>query len=189
MEISKKLALSLVIGLLVSFVIAQPVDNQSDRQGGRMGGPGGQMGFFDPARMTEMIITRSTTGIPMTAEESKVIVPKIKVLMDLRFNSPRELQTYRDALSEALKQTGNDKAVKLALDKFKAKCQEIKKKTDAAEADLKSVLTIRQEAELSIRGIISNGVPMGGGMGMGARPNAWNRDNRSGNRMGPNNNN
>jgi Spy/CpxP family protein refolding chaperone len=158
----KVLVSCLVISLFVGVVLVMAQEQPPPPPGGGRN--------FDPAQMQARMLERSTTNLKLTAEESKVIMPKIEALMNYRFSSMQELQPLRQDLRDLVDSgKATDKAIKQVLDKFKAKATEIKKKTEDMENGLKAVLTVQQEAQLTLNGIITNGVAggFGGGRGMG----------------------
>jgi Spy/CpxP family protein refolding chaperone len=151
----KVLTSFLVISLFAAVVLVVAQEQPGNAR------PGG----FDPAQMQARALERSTTNVKLTAEESKVIIPKIEVLINYRFSSMQELQPLRQDLRDLVDSgKATDKTIKLQLDKIKSKAAEIKKKTDDMENGLKAVLTVQQEAQLTLNGVITNGV---GGMGFG----------------------
>jgi Spy/CpxP family protein refolding chaperone len=187
--LKKTVLASTLLAVLVSFsclAAAQEMGRPPEPPDG-----GGQRGstqnrpMFDRSRMNEWMLSRATSQMTLTANEAKVIVPKIKKIMDLRFSSMEELRPYQEKLQTSLEaKPVNDKAVKQNLDLLISKAKEIKKKTEAAEEDLKAVLSVRQEAQLVMSGIITEGVSgmgmMGGmGRGMGNRGPGSGMGNRS----------
>ena len=132
-------------------------------------------GNIDPTQMVQMMVDRATTNLGLTADEAQVIIPKIEKILKLRISSSQDIQPLQDDMMTLLNdsKTG-DRAIKVQLDKLKAKAADIKKATDAAEKELKDVVTIRQEAQLTMSGILSNGMGMmfGRGLGGGGRGGA-----------------
>lgn len=161
MKLAKKLSIAglcVVLGLATcGLVMAQ--NNGGGRAGGR--------GNFDPAQMQERMLDRATTDLNLSEAEAKIIVPKIQKVLAARFANGDDRRTLRDGLRDLLQDPkSSDKAIKQQLDKIKAAEAAVKKTTDAAEADLKSVLTVRQEAQLTEAGLI-NGIGGFGGFGGG----------------------
>ncbi len=169
--ISKSVIKSLLItGLMAVVVTCYSVAQDMGRppeppNGNSQSSNRGTRPMFDRSRMEEWSFTRATSQLTMTANESKVIAPKIKKIISLRSQAMEEIRPYQEKLQTALEaKPVNDKAVKQNLDLLISKGKEIKKKSEAAEEDLKAVLSVRQEAQLMISGIITEGI---GGMGMG----------------------
>ncbi|MCX7918049.1 MAG: hypothetical protein N3A72_00285 [bacterium] len=171
----KVLTSVLVVSLFIGVVLVMAQEPPPPPSETQRPGPGG----FDPAQFQARMIERSTTNVKLTADEAKVIMPKIEALISYRFSSMQELQPLRQDLRDLLESgKASDKAIKQALDRLKAKAAEIKKKTEELETNLKSVLTIQQEAQLTLNGVITQGLGMGG-MGFGgARGGFGGRGNR-----------
>lgn len=191
---TKVLVSWLVISLFIGVVLAiaqeepPPPPPSGNQQPGFSAGPGSR-GGFDPSRFQTRMLEMSTTNVKLTAEEAKVIMPKIEALYNYRFSSMQEIRPLRQDLQDLMESgKASDKAVKQVLDKIKTKAAELKKKSDELENSLKSVLTIQQEAQLTLNGVITNGVTgmgFGGGRMMGG-PGGF--GGRGGNRGGGNNN-
>lgn len=165
MKLAKKLSIAglcVVLGLTTcGIVMAQ---NNGGGRGGRGGGNGGG-GNFDPAAMQERQLDRATTNLGLSDAEAKVIVPKIQRLLSARFANLGDMTTLRNGLNDLVQdKKSSDSAVKKQLDKYKSKVNATKKSLEDAEADLKSVLSVKQEAELTLLGIINSA---GGGFGGG----------------------
>ncbi|MFB3895028.1 MAG: hypothetical protein ACE14V_01880 [bacterium] len=184
------LVISLFVGVVL--VMAQEEPPPPPPTGGNqqpaVGGPGGfgGRGGFDPSRFQTRMLEMSTTNVKLSAEEAKVIMPKIEALMNYRFSSMQEIQPLRQDLRDLMESgKASDKAIKQVLDKMKAKAAEIKKKTDELENNLRAVLTIQQEAQLTMNNVFSSGMGFGGGRGMGG-PGGFGggRGNRGGNNGG-----
>ncbi len=158
MKLAKKITmvgLCVVLGLTTCGIVMAQNDG---------GGRGGGRGNFDPAQMQARILDRATTDLGLSNAEAKIIVPKIEKVLSSRFSSFEDMRTLRDGLRDLLQDPkSSDKAVKQQLEKIKALNAQLKKTSEAAEADLKSVLSVRQEAQLTEAGIINGGA--GGGFG------------------------
>ena len=186
------LSLSLVL-ILSACAIAQ--DNQDNNAAGNRGNRGnrpnngGGFQMMSPERLQEMIMSRATSQMKLDADEAKVIVPKIVAILTLRFSSMQELNPVREELRTAV-ESSNQKQVKIKIDQLKAKSAALKKKMDAAEKDLESVITIEQQGQLILAGILTDGSSMGGmGFGGPGGPGRMGGGNRGpgGNRGGNNN--
>lgn len=154
----------LVMSILAIVVVFAQQENQPPPPPQRPGPGGG----FNPEQMQARMLERSTTNLKLTAEETKVIMPKIQAIISYRTSMMQELQPLRTDLQDLMSSgKASDKAIKQQLDKIKTKAAEIKKKTDAMENDLKAVLTVQQEAQLTLNGVITNGMAMGFGGGRG----------------------
>lgn len=145
--------------------------SQGQNNPNRQGGQG-----FNPEQMQERMIGRVTTDLKLTSDEARVVVPKIKKLMQIRFSSRQELMPLSEKLTEALKaDKPSTKQIKPILSEIKAKLQKIKTDTEVAEKDLKAVISIEQEARLTLAGILNEGAGMGGRGGFGGRGPGGNR--------------
>jgi hypothetical protein len=172
--------LCVVLGLTTcGIVMAQDNNGGGGGRGGRGGGGGGN---FDPAQMQARILDRATTDLGLKPEEATIIVPKIEKVLSSRFSSFDDMRTLRDGLRDLLQDPkSSDKAVKQQLDKIKALNAQLKKSSEAAEADLKAVLSVRQEAQLTEAGIINGGAGGGGFGGRGGRGGPGGGGGRGGN--------
>ena len=147
----------LITVLAIGFCQGQ---NNPNRQAGRMG--------FNSEQMQERMISWVTTDLKLTSDEAKVVVPKIKKLMQIRFSARQEMMSLGEKLAEVLKaDKPSAKQIKPILAQIKNKAQETKVQVEAAEKDLKAVITLEQEARLTLAGILNEGVGMGmmGGRG------------------------
>ena len=172
------MSLCVAVSVMGTGLVYAQQDNTNNNRGGRSQGRRN----FDPARMQEFMLDRATTDLGLKADEAKVIVPKIQNIIKLRVSTMEEMRPLVDDLRSLLdSQKPSNRAIKQQLDKIKAKANDIKKRMDTAETDLKSVLTVKQEAELMLRGIVTNGVGIGGmGFGRGPGRGGFRGRNRSG---------
>jgi hypothetical protein len=143
--------------------------------GGGPGGPGGPGGNFDPAQFQQRMLdqTRETLNIT-NDEEWSAIEPLIQKVMDARRaaaqaggmgmrgfggrGGPGGAGAQSDAELESLQKLLTDQAptpqVNAALTKYRAAHKEKQAKLEAAQAALKSVLSIRQEAQAVVMGLL-----------------------------------
>lgn len=143
------------------------------RQGMGQRGPGGQ---FDPAQFTEMRLNRLKENIDIADDEWDVISPMIKAVMDAQMdmsrlqmrgfmgggrggrggfgggedNTPKEVKELQDSLDNK----ASADTVKAKLTAYRALRTKLEKAVEDKQADLKKVLTIRQEAALVVNGIL-----------------------------------
>ena len=177
-----------VIGLVLSsaYFISAQEDTRPDRsnlQGQERGQRGERgRGQFDPAQMAERQTQRAIEGLNLSDEEAAVLVPRIKAIAQHRLQRRQELRPFTEALRTAV--DGEDNAqIKAALKSFKAQQAAQKTTVKALETELVELLTVRQEAQLTIAGIVNNDSGFGGfgdrrgrrGDGEGRRGNRPNR--------------
>ena len=178
----------LVIGLVLSsaYFISAQEDTRPDRsnlqgQEREQRGERGR-GQFDPAQMAERQTQRAIEGLNLSDEEAAVLVPRIKAIAQHRLQQRQALRPFTQALRTAV--DGEDNAqIKAALKSFKAQQAAQKTTAKTLETELVELLTVRQEAQLTIAGIVNNDSGFGGfgdrrgrrGDGEGRRGNRPNR--------------
>jgi len=159
----------LVVGLSIStlsIVLAQqdtgsaPPADQQNPQGQRQRPP--QM---DPEAMISQMLTRTMEQLKLSDEETTVIKPKIEAIMRARMAQSQERRTLVSSLREAINAKNTDQ-IKTKLTEIKAKREENKKKNEELEKELTDLLTLDQEALLTVSGIV-NGDGAGGFGGFG----------------------
>jgi len=164
------LAFVLVVGLLLT--VAHIMSAQ--QQGGRPGPADQQQRRqFDPEEMMNRMMERIMEQLNLSEEETAVLKPMIEGILRTRFEQNREMQELIDALQEAIDAKDNDQ-IKSKLDEVKAKRKEHKAKTEALEKELVELLTLGQEAQLTVSGVVNSdgsGFPRGGFRGPGQPPN------------------
>jgi Spy/CpxP family protein refolding chaperone len=181
MKLSKILtvtSLAAVLALSADSLMAQ--DNNNERRRTREGGPGG--GNFDPAEFQQRMMERTKETLEITDDtEWKAIEPLVAKVMDARreqvtasfrgfgrggrgggdndrgprgggmFGTP---SPEAEALQKAIDAKAPNSEIKAALAKFetarKAKLAVLEK----AQADLRKVLTPRQEAIAAMNGLL-----------------------------------
>ena len=184
-KLNRLLVAIFVIGFVLSsayFISAQEDTrpDRSSRQQQERGERGeGRRGQFDPAQMAERQTERSIENLNLSDEEAAILVPKIKAIAQHRLQQRQELRPFAQALRTSV--DGGDKAqIKAALKTFKAQQAAQKEKAEALEKDLVELLTVRQEAQLTIAGIVNSDGGFGG-FG-GRRGRAGGGEGRRGNR-------
>ena len=187
-KLNRPLVAILIIGLVLSsaYFISAQEDTRPDRSSrqqqerGERGERG--RGQFDPAQMAERQTQRAIEGLNLSDEEAAVLVPRIKAIAQHRLQRRQELRPFTGALRTAV--DGEDNAqIKAALKSFKAQQTAQKTTAKALETELVELLTVRQEARLTIAGIVNNDSGFGGfgdrrgrrGDGEGRRGNRPNR--------------
>ena len=176
---------SLILTIATTGMLFAQQDNNN--QGRGRGGFG--RGNFDPAQMQERMLERTTTDLKMTNQEAKIIVPKIRAILIYRFSSGQDLQPlYQDLADLVNAEKPNEKAILQQLNKIKAKESEIKKKSEAMEEELKKILSVEQEAQLTLRRVVNSSTGFfGGGFGGGRGGFGGRGGGRGGNNGGNNN--
>ena len=166
-KLNRLLVAIFVIGFVLSsayFISAQEDTrpDRSSRQQQERGERGeGRRGQFDPAQMAERQTERSIENLNLSDEEAAILVPKIKAIAQHRLQQRQELRPFAQALRTSV--DGGDKAqIKAALKTFKAQQAAQKEKAEALEKDLVELLTVRQEAQLTIAGIVNSDGGFGG---------------------------
>ena len=185
---SRKLNRSFVgiftIGLVLvsAYFISAQEDTRPDRSSReqRARGERGERGRgqFNVAEMVERQTQRAIEDLNLSDEEAAVLVPRIKAIAQHRLQQRQTLRPLTQALRTSV--DGEDKAeIKSALDALKAQQNEQKTQAEALEKELVELLTVRQEAQLTIAGVVNS--DDGGGFG-GRRGGFGGGDRRRGDR-------
>ena len=166
-KLNRLLVAIFVIGLVLSsayFISAQEDTrpDRSDLQQQRRGERGeGRRGQFDPAQMAERQTERAIEGLNLSDEEAAILVPKIKAIAQHRLQQRQGLRPFTQALRTSV-DGGDNTQIKASLKSFKAHQAAQKETAEALEKDLVELLTVRQEAQLTIAGIVNNDSGFGG---------------------------
>ena len=185
------------IGLVLTsgyFISAQEDTRQEDtrpdrstrqRQQNRQRQRDGGRRQFNPEQMIQRQTERAVENLNLSNEEAAVLTPMIKGILQHRMQQRQVLRPFTEALRTAV--DGNDDTqVKSALQALKTEQSAQKTKADTLEKQLIELLTVRQEAQLTIAGIVnSDGGFSGFGRGRGGRDGRDGRGGRGGQR-GPN---
>lgn len=147
---------------------------RGNRGGGQGGGPGG--GNFDPAQMRQRMMDRMKEQLGATDDEWKVLLPKLEKVMEAQRNArggafggmmggrggrggDQAPTTTLGKAAQELRATLENKDAKA--DDIAAKLKAYRTARDEAQAelakaqkDLKEVLTLRQEAQLTLSGTL-----------------------------------
>ena len=166
-KLNRSLVAIFIIGFVLSsaYFISAQEDTRPDRssrqqQERRERGERGR-GQFDPAQMAERQTQRAIEGLNLSDEEATILVPKIKTIAQHRLQQRQELRPFTQALRTSV-DSGDNTQIKTALKSFKAHQAAQKEKAEALEKDLVELLTVRQEAQLTIAGIVNNDSGFGG---------------------------
>lgn len=166
-KLNRPLIAIFVIGLVLSsaYFISAQEDTRPDRSSRqqRERGERGERGRgqFNIAEMVERQTERAIENLNLSDEETTILVPRIKAIAQYRLQQRQELRPFTQALRTSV--DGEDSAqIKAALKSFKAHQAAQKEKTEALEKELVELLTVRQEAQLTIAGIVNNDSGFGG---------------------------
>jgi K+/H+ antiporter YhaU regulatory subunit KhtT len=125
---------------------------------------------------------RAVENLNLSDEESAILVPKIKAILQHRMQQRQTLRPFAEALRTAV-DGKDDTQIKSTLEALKAKRNEQKTTSETLGKELVELLTVRQEAQLTIAGVVNSDGGFGGfggrrgraGGGEGRRGNRPNR--------------
>ena len=166
-KLNRSLIAIFVIGFILTsaYFISAQEDTRPDRsnlQQRERGERGeGRRGQFEPAQIAERQTQRAIEDLNLSDEEAAVLVPRIKAIAQHRLQHRQELRPFTQALRTSV-DSGDTKQIKAALKTFKAQQAAQKEKAETLEKDLVELLTVRQEAQLTIAGIVNNDGGFGG---------------------------
>lgn len=177
------LVVTAVFASVTVDVSAQERDRNRDRgerggdrgeRGGDRGGRGGDRGGFDRSQIMERIMDRYRENLGFSVAEWKVVQPKVQAVMDNRISGASGMMSMfggsrrgrggdsstektptselRDLLEKEKPSKGEIKA-KLAAYRADRKAREAKLKK--AQEDLRQLLTIKQEAQAVLAGLLN----------------------------------
>ena len=172
----KSLSLLVVTAVFASVTVdisAQERDRNRDR-GNRERGERGNRGNFDRSQIMERIMERYRENLGISVAEWKVVQPKVQAVMDNRISGASGMMSMfggsrrgrggdsssektptselRDLLEKEKPAKGEIKA-KLAAYRADRKAREAKLKK--AQEDLRQLLTIKQEAQAVLAGLLN----------------------------------
>ena len=166
-KLNRPLVAIFIIGFVLSsaYFISAQEDTRPDRSSRqqRERGERGERGRsqFNIAEMVERQTERAIENLNLSDEETTILTPKVKAIAQHRLQQRQELRPFTQALRTSV--DGGDSAqIKAALKSFKAQQAAQKKKAETLEKDLVELLTVRQEAQLTIAGIVNNDSGFGG---------------------------
>lgn len=184
-KLNRLLIAIFVIGFVLTgtYFISAQEDTRPDRSSRqqRERGERGERGRgqFNIAEMVERQTQRAIEDLNLSDEETTILVPKIKAIAQHRLQQRQELRPFAQALRTSVDSEDN-KQIKAALKSFKAHQAAQKEKAEALEKDLVELLTVRQEAQLTVAGVVNSDGGFGG-FG-GRRGRIGDRDRRRGDR-------
>ena len=162
-NLNRLLAFVLIVGLVLTtayFISAQQEDSRRQRPSQREG-----RRQFDPEVMMKQRVDRIVQQLNLSEEETAVLKPSIEGIMQTRTKQSTEMRTLMSDLRSAVN-AKDDAQIKAKLDAIKAKRKEHKAQAEKSEKELVELLTVTQEAQLTIAGIVnSDGSGFFGGFG------------------------
>jgi hypothetical protein len=165
-NLNRLLAFALIVGLLLTTVyfISAQEDTRRQRPGGQQGQRQGRR-QFDPEAMMKQRVDQIMQQLNLSEEESIILKPKIESIMQTRTQQSTEMRTLMSDLRTAV-DAKNDAQIKAKLDAVKAKRKEHNAQAEKLEKELVELLTVTQEAQLTIAGVVnSDGSGLFGGFG------------------------
>ena len=166
-EMTRPLTLIFIVGFVFTsaYYISAQEDTRPDRSNrgeqGRGNRGGEQRGQFNLEEMVERQTQRAIEELNLSEDEKTVMVPRIKAITEHQIGRRRDLRPLVEALRTAV-DSGDNAKIKSALDALKAKQSQQKTKSDSLQAGVVELLTVRQEAQLTIAGIVNNSGGFGG---------------------------
>lgn len=148
---------------------------QGGGQGRRNRGQGGPGGNFDPAQMQQRMMERNREQLGFTNDTDwSAVEPLIQKVTEARmavgmgFGGGRggrggqgggpvgfgQPNPERDALQKAIDDNAPSGQIKDALAKYKTSQKAKQAKLEAAQAELKKVLSVKQEAQATLMGLV-----------------------------------
>lgn len=166
-EMTRPLTLIFIVGFVLTsaYYISAQEDTRPDRSNrgeqGRGNRGGERRGEFNLEEMVERQTQRTIEELNLSEDEKTVLVPRVKAITEHQIGRRRDLRPLVEALRTAV-DSGDNAQIKSALDALKAKQSEQKTKSNSLETGLVELLTVRQEAQLTIAGIVNNSGRFGG---------------------------
>ena len=166
-EMTRPHTLIFIVGFVLTsaYYISAQEDTRPDRSNrgeqGRGNRGGEQRGQFNLEEMVERQTQRAIEELNLSEDEKTVLVPRIKAITEHQIGRRRDLRPLVEALRTAV-DSGDNAKIKSALDALKAKQSQQKTKSDSLQAGVVELLTVRQEAQLTIAGIVNNSGGFGG---------------------------
>lgn len=167
LRLNRPLIAIFIIGFVLSsaYLISAQEDTRPDRSSRqqRERGERGERGRrqFDPAQMAERQTQRAIERLDLSDEEAAILVPKIKAVAQHRLQQRQGLRPLAQVLRTSV-DGGDDTQIRSALEAFKAQQAAQKATAKVLEQELIELLTIRQEAQLTIAGIVNSDGGFGG---------------------------
>jgi len=162
-KLNRLLAFVLIVGLVLTtayFISAQQDTRRQRPRGQREGRP-----QFNPEEMMRRRVERVMEQLKLSEEEAVVLKPKIEGIMQTRTKQSTGMRTLISDLRKAI-EAKDDAQMKEKLSLVKAKRKEHKAQAETLERELVELLTVKQEAILTVSSIVnSDGSGLFGGFG------------------------
>jgi hypothetical protein len=143
------IAFMLVVGLVLttSYIIsAQQQQRPRQRQQRRQ---------IDPEAIIQRRVERAMQDLNLSEEESAVLKPMIEGIMRTRTEQSREMRTLIDELGKAI-EAKDDAQIQSKLEQVKTKRKENRVNIETLEQKLIELLTLKQEAQLTVSGVVNS---------------------------------
>jgi len=179
-KLNHLLAFVLIVGLVLTtaYFISAQQDTRRQRPGQREG-----RRQFNPEEMMKRRVERVIEQLKLSEEETTVLKPKIEGIMQARTKQSTGMRTLISDLQKAI-EAKDDTQIKAKLDAVKAKRKEHKAQSEKREKELVELLTVTQEAQLTIAGVVNSDGSGGLFGGFGNRRGMRGGQNRPGARGG-----
>jgi hypothetical protein len=164
-KLNHLLAFILVVGLLLTSVHII----SAQQRGGQGRPPQMQGRQMDPEAMVNRMMERIMGRLNLSAEESAALKPRIEGILRMQIEQNREVRQLVDDLEKAI---DANKQIEDKLKAVKDKRKEHKANAEKKEKELVELLTIKQEAQLTVDGVVNSdgsGFRFGGFGGPGQR--------------------
>jgi Spy/CpxP family protein refolding chaperone len=152
-KFNRLLAFMLVVGLVLTTAYVISAQQSERRQ--RPEGQQQQRPQMNPAEMMKQRVEQIMKALNPSEEEAAVLKPKIEGLLQTRIDQSRETRNLIDALRKAI-EAKDDAQIEAKLSEVKAKRKEHKANIEKLENELIELLTVKQEAQLTVSGVINS---------------------------------
>ncbi|MBM3238908.1 hypothetical protein FJZ31_21665 [Candidatus Poribacteria bacterium] len=150
---NRLIAIVLVVGLVLTTAYVISAQQSERRQ--RPEGQQQQRPPMNPAEMMKQRVEQIMKALNPSAEEAAVLKPQIEGLLQTRLDQSRETRNLLDALRKAI-EAKDDAQIEAKLAEVKAKRKEHKANVEKLENELIELLTVKQEAQLTVSGVINS---------------------------------
>ena len=176
-KLIKSLSLLVVTAVFAGVTVdisAQERDRNRDRGGDRVGRDRGQRGEWDRSQIMDRIMDRYRENLGFSVAEWKVVRPKVQAVMDNRISGASGMMSMfggsrrgrgGDSSTEKTppselralleKDDASKGAIKAKLAAYRADRKAREAKLKKAQEDLRQLLTIKQEAQAVLAGLLN----------------------------------
>ena len=162
-KFNRLLAFVLIVGLVLTTAYIISAQQESGRRQ-RPGDQRQQRRQIDPAAMIKQRVEQVMKELNISEEETAVLKPKIEGIMQTRVKQSSETRTLIRDLRRAIEAKDNAQ-IESKLAEVKAKRKEHKAKAETLEKEMVELLTLKQEAQLTVAGVVNSDGGMGGVFG------------------------